>query len=247
LTLKSLNVGREYEGHLDELRLWKVPRTPSEIQNTMNRVLTPGEYKDLVMYYNFDHIINTEKKEASDFPIGYNGQENANQKFVAENLIGSGFDLLLGIREDYETTHHRKAPQFRPSPFAMVGGPLIPSILSDFHPVSDQNSQTQLFGKLLPSRTTLSNRMKAIIKLNAFSPTLNTINQIQFVSTIDGWGMSVLHNSTSNMLGGSQISISQTPTSKVNITSVGEILVENVGLGGFNQRKYTYQVNINLI
>ncbi|MEP5612860.1 MAG: LamG-like jellyroll fold domain-containing protein [Cyclobacteriaceae bacterium] len=46
--------GIEYEGMLDEIRLWNVERTEAEIQSTILQTLV-GDEPNLVAYYNFDH------------------------------------------------------------------------------------------------------------------------------------------------------------------------------------------------
>lgn len=48
-----MELGRNFEGYLDELRLWSAARSPVEIQSTMHRVVPPST-TDLVAAWNLD-------------------------------------------------------------------------------------------------------------------------------------------------------------------------------------------------
>jgi len=50
--------GQFYPGAIDELRVWNVARTETEIRDNMNQTLT-GNEANLVAYYRFDHISGT--------------------------------------------------------------------------------------------------------------------------------------------------------------------------------------------
>lgn len=60
-----------YNGHFDEIRIWKVTKTQIEIQNNMNNELT-GNEPGLILYYKMDNI-NSSCDIEDCSPNGYHG------------------------------------------------------------------------------------------------------------------------------------------------------------------------------
>ncbi len=91
-------------GELDEVRLWNVARTQSQLLATMNDTLAPGYYSTadsgLIGYWRFDQLedLGVNKRNANDvrdFSInGYHGDLRADATIVSSNVF-SGFPIIF--------------------------------------------------------------------------------------------------------------------------------------------------------
>jgi hypothetical protein len=74
--------GEFFNGFLDEIRIWNIPRTAEEIQATMNLRLT-GKERGLVGYWNFDDDTANDKS-----PHGNHGILMGNSRITEPSLVG---------------------------------------------------------------------------------------------------------------------------------------------------------------
>lgn len=79
---------RELDGQIDEVRIWNIARSATDIQTNMNQALT-GNETGLVAYYNFDHTTGTTLTDNST--NSYNGtlRNMANDDWVSSGAMVS--------------------------------------------------------------------------------------------------------------------------------------------------------------
>jgi hypothetical protein len=81
-----------WEGDLDEVRIWNVSRTVSDIIGSMHRTLTPVEVSQTVAYYNFDNY------------------KDSNNRWIVPDGSRFGHDLTLGKTLAMKGFEERMAP-----------------------------------------------------------------------------------------------------------------------------------------
>ncbi|KPA14017.1 protein containing Peptidase C1A, papain [Candidatus Magnetomorum sp. HK-1] len=90
------DAGSNFQGELDELRIWNGIRTQSEIRETLCKKLT-GSENELIAYYRFDHISGSVLKDLTD-----NDHDGTLANMNDSNWITSG--AFLGSESTFDYT-----------------------------------------------------------------------------------------------------------------------------------------------
>ncbi|KAI8900577.1 hypothetical protein BC833DRAFT_259882 [Globomyces pollinis-pini] len=180
-SLTSVGIGGQFEGSLDELRVWKTSRSEPQIQQTMYRSLRNDELGQLLLYYDFNRVFHANGQELNMISYDHLGSTFANQPIIVEDRAGSGFNLQLGkTQTSYGSgVYNRFAPLFIPSTFEIIGGSLVSPIIDDYQPVSAQNPLTKDFATILPDRSFFNTNKLNYLTLKAS----RAIETIKFIST----------------------------------------------------------------
>lgn len=85
-TFKDLNENTLFDGQVDEVRVWNIARSSSEINNSKNKELTGAE-EGLIAYYNFNNDVNGFVKDISNNNNGKTSLTNEKQIFVPSGAM----------------------------------------------------------------------------------------------------------------------------------------------------------------
>ena len=92
--VKSVRLGKDYDGQLDELRIWNRARTQTEIQADMNRRLG-GNESGLVGYWHFDQREDNQVKDLTG--NGYNGTIHGDPQNIASPPNLGAYSVVAGV------------------------------------------------------------------------------------------------------------------------------------------------------
>ncbi len=95
-----------FKGLMDEVRVWNIARSSTEINSTMNKQLD-GNESGLVAYYNFDEVVGNIVIDIAN--SDYNGTIEGNGtrlNFLGDGLNFDGDDDYVNINDDNSTNTH---------------------------------------------------------------------------------------------------------------------------------------------
>lgn len=98
LFVGGLTAGQNFEGQLDELRIWRDARTATEIQNNMFATVAHDE-PDLAAYYRFDQTNHTSMATAYDWaeaPADAHNGTLVNMSPTTDWLLSTAFNTWIG-------------------------------------------------------------------------------------------------------------------------------------------------------